>query len=162
MDLQSPQRPPPMAKILMLGDSRVGKSSIVIRFVEDYFTLNTISTLGKDQMDFVKLLGFDYKKKVMKIDNEPIALQIWDTAGQERFRSITQTYYRGAHGMFLVFDLTDKSSFDNIKTWLSQIKNASEEGVPIILLGNKKDLVKERVISQQDIEKLKIYTIIQE
>ena len=116
-------------KILVLGESRVGKSSILNRFTENVFTETLPPTLG-----------IDYKIKKMKIENTDIKLQIWDTAGQERFRSITEGFYKGCHGVLLVFDLTDIDSFKRIKNWIENIRNKASEEVIICLLGNKCDL----------------------
>lgn len=125
-------------KILIIGDSNVGKSSLLIRFVEDKFTESYISTIG-----------VDFKINTIELDDKMIKLQIWDTAGQERFRTITSSYYRGAHGIIIMYDITNYDSFENIKQWLFEINKYSREEVNKILVGNKCDLKNRRVISKQ-------------
>jgi Ras-related protein Rab-1A len=123
-------------KLLIIGDSGVGKSSILLRFAEDTFTESYISTIGVD----FKIRTIDHEGKTIK-------LQIWDTAGQERFRTITTSYYRGAHGIIIVFDLTDTESFENIKQWLLEINRYSCNNVSKLLIGNKSDLTHRRLIT---------------
>lgn len=122
-------------KLLLIGDSGVGKSSIVLRFADETFTENYISTIGVD----FKIRTLDYKDKKIK-------LQIWDTAGQERFRTITTSYYRGAHGVIIVFDLTDLYSFLNIEDWIEMVTKYGNTNPQIILVGNKSDLIQDRKI----------------
>ena len=127
-------------KILTLGESSVGKTCILRRYVEGQFFKNQLSTIG-----------IDFKSKTLQIGNHEIRLKIWDTAGEERFRNITSQYYKGAEGIILVFDLTKKESFDKINDWIKQIKlNTQSDEIAIVLLGNKKDLVDMRVISFEE------------
>lgn len=116
-------------KILILGESKVGKSSILNQFTEKAFTENLPPTLG-----------IDYKIKKLDIDGTDVKLQIWDTAGQERFRSITESFYRGCHGVLLVFDLTDRDTFEKVKAWIMSIHEKAGKNVVICLVGNKLDL----------------------
>lgn len=116
-------------KILILGESKVGKSSILNQFTEKSFTENLPPTLG-----------IDYKITKMNIDDTDVKLQIWDTAGQERFRSITESFYRGCHGVLLVFDLTDRDTFEKVKAWIMSIHEKAGKNVVICLVGNKLDL----------------------
>ena len=116
-------------KILILGESQVGKTSILTRFIENKYINSLPPTLG-----------IDYKIKKLKIHNKTIKLQIWDTAGQERFRSITESFYKSSNGIFLVFDITNKKSFQKIKIWLENIFQKSNENIVIVLLANKSDL----------------------
>ena len=122
-------------KILLIGDSGVGKSCLLLRFADDSWTDSHISTIG-----------VDFKIKTLNCDGKIIKLQIWDTAGQERFRTITSSYYRGAQGIILVFDCTDMESFNNVKQWLGEIDRYACENVNKLLVGNKTDLVDQRVV----------------
>ena len=127
-------------KILTLGESSVGKTCILRRFVEGQFFKNQLSTIG-----------IDFKAKTLQVGGHDIRLKIWDTAGEERFRNITAQYYKGAEGIILVFDLTKRESFDKINDWMNQIKsNTKADEISIVLLGNKKDAVNERVISFEE------------
>ena len=124
-------------KILLIGDSGAGKSSILQRFSDDTFAATFINTIG-----------VDFRIKTIDIRGDRIKLQIWDTAGQERFHSITRSYYRGAAGILLVYDITDAKSFDQVDKWLSRIQEHAKEGVEKMILGNKCDMEKDRVISK--------------
>ena len=131
------------AKIITLGDSRVGKSSLIVQFIENKFAFNYMSTIG-----------FDLKRKIIKLKNEEeIKIVIHDTAGQERFRSLTANYIKKANGILLVYDVTDKQTFENIGQWMDSIEEESGDKLPIILVGNKIDLKEERVISREEGEK---------
>jgi small GTP-binding protein len=130
-------------KVLIIGDSSVGKTCFLLRYSDDTFVDNHISTIG-----------LDYKLKMLDIDNKLIKMQIWDTAGQDRFRAITKNYYKGSHGIILMFDLTSQDSFNNIKNWLTQIKDNTNEKIKIILVGNKCDAINRRVIDKEKAEKL--------
>jgi len=125
-------------KLLIIGDSGVGKSCLLLRFSDDIFTDSFISTIG-----------VDFKIKTVDIEGVKIKLQIWDTAGQERFRTITSSYYRGAHGIIVVYDVTDQKSFDNITKWLKEIDTFAGGAVQKLLVGNKCDLVNERTITME-------------
>jgi len=124
-------------KILLIGDSGVGKSCLLLRFADDSWTDTHISTIG-----------VDFKIKTLNIDGKTIKLQIWDTAGQERFRTITSSYYRGAQGIILVYDCTDQESFSNVKQWMGEIDRYACENVNKLLVGNKTDLINEKVVDQ--------------
>eukprot|EP00732_Lithocolla_globosa_P006070 Lithocolla_globosa_v1_NODE_6768_length_1037_cov_210.154786.p1 type:complete len:211 gc:universal NODE_6768_length_1037_cov_210.154786:640-8(-) len=117
-----------LIKLLLIGDSGVGKSCLLLRFSDDSFTPSFITTIG-----------IDFKIRTIELDGKKIKLQIWDTAGQERFRTITTAYYRGAMGILLVYDVTDQKTFDNIRTWVKNIEQHATEGVNLILVGNKCD-----------------------
>ena len=125
-----------LLSLLLLGDSGVGKSALLMRFAEDNFTESFIATIG-----------IDFKIKTITLNNKTIKLQIWDTAGQEKFRTITSAYYRGAMGILLVYDLNDEQSFLNVRNWMRQIKQYAAEEVVMMLCGNKCDMETERVIS---------------
>ncbi|KAL6503825.1 Ras-related protein RABD2a [Orobanche gracilis] len=122
-------------KLLLIGDSGVGKSCLLLRFADDSYLDSYISTIG-----------VDFKIRTVEQDGKTIKLQIWDTAGQERFRTITSSYYRGAHGIIIVYDVTDQESFNNVKQWLSEIDRYASDSVNKLLVGNKSDLVN-RVVS---------------
>lgn len=116
-------------KLLLIGDSGVGKSCLLLRFADDTYTESYISTIG-----------VDFKIRTIELEGKTVKLQIWDTAGQERFRTITSSYYRGAHGIIVVYDVTDEATFNNVKQWLQEIERYACEGVNKLLVGNKADL----------------------
>ncbi|CAH9098080.1 unnamed protein product [Cuscuta europaea] len=123
-------------KLLLIGDSGVGKSCLLLRFADDSYLDSYISTIG-----------VDFKIRTMEQDGKTIKLQIWDTAGQERFRTITSSYYRGAHGIIIVYDITDKESFTNVKQWLHEIDRYASDNVNKLLVGNKCDMDANRAVS---------------
>jgi len=122
-------------KLLLIGDSGVGKSCLLLRFADDTYTNSYISTIG-----------VDFKIRTVELDGKTCKLQIWDTAGQERFRTITSSYYRGAHGIIIVYDVTDLESFNNVRQWLSEIDRYASETVNKLLVGNKSDLKDKKVV----------------
>jgi len=125
--------------LLIIGESGVGKTCLLLRFTDDSFTANHLTTIG-----------IDFKIKIINLEEKLIKLQIWDTAGQERFRTITKTYYRGAQGYVLVYDITSKDSFDHVKYWLGEIKKNGNDFVPKVIVGNKSDLEDRRLISTEE------------
>merc|ERR1719331_1159551 len=126
-------------KLLLIGDSGVGKSCLLLRFADDTYTESYISTIG-----------VDFKIRTIDLDGKTVKLQIWDTAGQERFRTITSSYYRGAHGIIIVYDVTDKESFNNVKHWISEIDKYAADGVNKLLVGNKCDLASKKVVAYDE------------
>jgi small GTP-binding protein len=127
-------------KGIIIGDSSVGKSSLLYRYTDSDWNPHYIATIGVD----FKVLTFERDAKVVK-------LQLWDTAGQERFKTITHTYYRGAHGVVVVFDVTNRESFTNVTTWLQEFNQFSGgTDVPMVLVGNKCDCRDERVVSDEE------------
>lgn len=118
-----------LIKLLLIGDSGVGKSCLLLRFSEDSFTNNFITTIG-----------IDFKIKKILLESKWIKLQIWDTAGQERFRTITSAYYRGAMGILLVYSVDDEASFNNVRNWMKNIETHASSSVNKILVGNKCDV----------------------
>ncbi|XP_021354785.1 ras-related protein Rab-26-like isoform X5 [Mizuhopecten yessoensis] len=131
-------------KVMLIGDSGVGKTCLLVRFKDGAFLSGS----------FISTVGIDFRNKVVDVDGTKVKLQIWDTAGQERFRSVTHAYYRDAHALLLLYDVTNKASFDNIRAWLGEINEYAQEDVVIMLLGNKSDSTADRVIRTEDGEKL--------
>ncbi|MBX9636546.1 MAG: GTP-binding protein [Nitrosomonas sp.] len=124
-------------KLLLIGDSGVGKSSLLLRFVDDAFSESFISTIG-----------VDFKISTVTIDGKVCKLQIWDTAGQERFRTITDSYFRGAHAVIMVYDITDLTTFANLKHWNEQVDEKSPDEVSKLIVGNKCDLKQLRAVDE--------------
>ena len=122
-------------KIVIIGDTNVGKSNILSRYLTNEFTSNTKSTVGVE-------LGI----KFLKIKNTSTKIQIWDTAGQERYQAITSSYFRGSDGCFIVYDITNETSFNNIEKWFDKIHEENDKEIPVIIVGNKCDLENERKI----------------
>eukprot|EP00163_Fabomonas_tropica_P010453 TRINITY_DN205_c0_g1_i4.p1 TRINITY_DN205_c0_g1~~TRINITY_DN205_c0_g1_i4.p1 ORF type:complete len:208 (+),score=49.32 TRINITY_DN205_c0_g1_i4:234-857(+) len=121
-------------KLLIIGDAEVGKSSILIRFTDDEFIEKNPPTIG-----------VDFKLKIMKWQGRDVKLTIWDTAGQERFRTLTSSYYRGAQGIILVYDVTRRETFEHLEMWLNEVDMYTTNSNAVkILIGNKLDLVGER------------------
>ncbi|XP_040288433.1 ras-related protein Rab-10-like [Bufo bufo] len=131
-----------VAKLVMTGDSNVGKTCIVSRYTE-----NSLPS-------YLSTVGIDFKTKTVHIDETPLKLQIWDTAGQERFHTLSVSYFRGAHGFVLVYDITNSVSFENTSSWMKDIKMKAGEDVEVVLLGNKCDREDEREVSKERGEKL--------
>jgi len=132
-------------KLLLIGDSGVGKTCVLFRFSEDAFNSTFISTIG-----------IDFKIRTIDLDGKKIKLQIWDTAGQERFRTITTAYYRGAMGIMLVYDITNEKSFDNIKNWIRNIEEHASSDVEKMVLGNKCDMNDRRQVTKEKGEALAV------
>jgi len=130
-------------KLLLIGDSGCGKSSILLRYTDSMFSENFMSTIG-----------VDFKIKNIEYDGKNIKLQIWDTAGQERFRTITSSYYRGANGIFLIFDINNSESFSNVMKWYTEVKRFGPENINIILVANKADELTEKRVPEADIKEL--------
>ena len=127
-------------KIITLGESSVGKTSILAKYVDDIFDINMISTLG-----------VDFKRKTEIIDNKQINIKVWDTAGQECFRNIQKIYYHNTEGVLLVFDLTSRETFEQLNYWFENIKIECPKDVAICLVGNKSDLKDHIDVSDEDI-----------
>ena len=131
-------------KILMLGDSEVGKSCFLMRYSDNVFVENYITTIG-----------LDYKLKSIKLDSgKVIKVQLWDTAGQDKYRTIAKNYYKGSHGILLLYDVTKLSSFENIREWIQDIRQEVSEKAIIFLIGNKIDLEEKRKITKEKGEEL--------
>ena len=128
-------------KIIFVGDVSVGKTSVIERFINNNF---------KD--DYTCTIQAEQKTKIINEDsNTSIRMDIWDTAGQEKFRSLTRQYYRDSQGAIIVFDITKKRTFDSLQTWIDDIQDYSDKDIPIIIVGNKSDLIDEREVSENNI-----------
>ena len=126
-------------KLILIGDSCVGKSNILLKYLKNEFDPNSRATVG-----------VEFGTKNILINNKKIKIQIWDTAGEERYRSITSAYYKGAKGALIVYDITKKSSFNNIDKWISDLKLNGDKNICIIILGNKSDLSDKREVTKEE------------
>ena len=126
-------------KILLLGDTEVGKSSFLMRYSDNVFVENYIATIG-----------LDYKLKNIKLDSgKTIKVQLWDTAGQEKYRTIAKNYFKGSHGILLLYDVTKVNSFENVREWIRDIKEEVSEKAILFLIGNKIDMEDKRKVSKE-------------
>ncbi|KAI3519985.1 hypothetical protein L1887_09206 [Cichorium endivia] len=130
-------------KIVLIGDSGVGKSNILSRFTRNEFCLESKSTIG-----------VEFATRTLQVEGKTVKAQIWDTAGQERYRAITSAYYRGAVGALLVYDITKKQSFDNVTRWLRELREHADSNIVLMLAGNKSDLNHLRAVSENDAQVL--------
>ena len=136
-------------KIMVLGESKVGKTSLIKRYTKDQFGGVYLTTVG-----------MDFQDKIIEIEDKKVRLQVWDTAGQERFRNVTKSYFQSSQGLLVVYDITDNESFQKINFWMENIKNNAPENVKLILVGNKCDLANERKVTIEDGEnKARYYNI---
>jgi Ras-related protein Rab-1A len=126
-------------KLLLVGDSGVGKSSLMMRFADDTFAETYLSTIG-----------VDFRPRTISVDGVTVKLQLWDTAGQERFHTIVSSYYRHAHGILVVYDVTNQESFEGVKRWLLDVERYASEHVNKLLVGNKADLRERRQVRFED------------
>lgn len=130
-------------KVIIVGDSETGKTNILSRYTQDKFTPGYICTIG-----------VDFGTKVVSYDGKQIKVQVWDTAGQERYMAITKAYYRGAVGALILYDVTNKQSFENVEKWLTQLKEYNSglytETTPVVVVGNKSDLEASRVVTTEE------------
>jgi len=132
-----------MFKIILVGDSGVGKTSILSAYVGEEVSRSHISTIG-----------IDFKMKNMTLDGHRVKVQIWDTAGQERYETITTQYYRRAHGIILAYDVTSRHSFNNVRKWLRYVEQYAEQNVRLSIVANKIDLCDEREVSSEEAERI--------
>ena len=130
-------------KILLLGDSSVGKTSLILKYTEDYFQETYLSTVG-----------IEYKTKTLEIKGVEVTLEIWDTAGQERFRSLSKTFIKDAEGIIFVYDITNKKSFDDLKIWIKECEDHAKKDYKKILVGNKIDLENDREVNEESHNKI--------
>ncbi len=125
-------------KVVVVGDSGVGKTNLINRFASDKFDTNSKATIG---VEFVY--------KTLKINKEVIKVEVWDTAGQERYRAITSSYYKGAKGAIIVYDITNEDSFNNVESWMNEVTKKGKTDMQFLLVGNKKDLINDRKVTEQ-------------
>mmetsp|Transcript_16922 Transcript_16922/g.30354 ORF Transcript_16922/g.30354 Transcript_16922/m.30354 type:complete len:205 (+) Transcript_16922:1992-2606(+) len=126
-------------KILIIGDSNVGKTSVLLRYVDDAFN-----------PEFNTTIGVDFKISTLEVNGKVVKLQLWDTAGQDRFRNIVASYYRGANGVFLMYDTTNSESFQSVSRWFEESQQYLQANVPKLLVGNKSDLTSQREVSIEE------------
>ncbi|KAH9624893.1 hypothetical protein KSS87_016996 [Heliosperma pusillum] len=126
-------------KVVLIGDSAVGKSQLLARFARNEFSVDSKATIG-----------VEFQTKTIVIDQKIVKAQIWDTAGQERYRAVTSAYYRGAVGAMLVYDMTKRQSFDHIARWLEELRAHADKNIVIMLIGNKSDLASLRAVPTED------------
>jgi len=126
-------------KVVLIGDSAVGKSQILSRFARDEFSLDSKATIG-----------VEFQTRTVVIEHKSVKAQIWDTAGQERYRAVTSAYYRGAVGAMLVYDITKRQTFDHVPRWLEELRNHADNNIVIMLVGNKCDLDNLRAVPTED------------
>lgn len=126
-------------KVVLIGDSGVGKSNLLSRFTRNEFSLESKSTIG-----------VEFAARSVSVDGKSIKAQIWDTAGQERYRAITSAYYRGAVGAFLVYDITRHVTFENVERWYKELKDHTDVNIVVMLVGNKSDLLHLRAVSVEE------------
>jgi len=129
-------------KVVLIGDSGVGKSNLMTRYTQDEFSEESPSTIG-----------VEFMTKSLKVENRDVKVQIWDTAGQERFRAISRSIYHGAKGAMLVYDITNQATFDNVGNWLQELKTHVNPSTVIMLIGNKSDLDHLRAVKQETANK---------
>ena len=136
-------------KVVVVGDSGVGKTNLIKRFVSNEFKSDSKATVG-----------VEFLSKNFIINGEIFKIEIWDTAGQERYKSITTAYYKGAKGAMIVYDVTNQTSFDNVDKWYNEIKEKASKNINLIVIGNKNDLIDKKIInSESSIEKAKSFGI---
>jgi len=126
-------------KMIIIGDSGVGKTNILSRYTKNTFSFDTRSTVG-----------VEFGAKKVEVNGFKVKNQIWDTAGQERYRSITNTYYKGAKGALVVYDISKRDTFDNVNKWINELRMNGEKDVIVVLVGNKSDLIDEREITTDE------------
>ena len=126
-------------KLIIVGDTNVGKTNIMSKYIKDQFNITSKSTIG-----------VEFGTKILEIDNKKVEAQIWDTAGQERYKSITSAYYKGAKGAFIVYDITNKSTFESVDKWIKDLNSYGDKNLTMLLIGNKSDLEDKRIINKEE------------
>ncbi len=137
-EVESQEKEDYKLKVVIIGDSGVGKTNLIKRFVSDTFNENSKATVG-----------VEFLSKTYKINNHIFKIELWDTAGQERYKSITSVYYKGSKGALLVYDITSKVTFDNIGKWITEIRDKTSKDITLMMVGNKTDLVQYREVSNE-------------
>jgi small GTP-binding protein len=134
-----------LIKVVLIGDAAVGKSSLLLKYIDDVF-----------EDSYVCTIGVDFKIKSLVVDRKRVKLQVWDTAGQERFKPITKCYFRGSHGCVVLFDITNKASFQNVRSWIIDYRdnNTVDSAENIVLIGNKADREDERAVTLEEAQLL--------
>ena len=136
-------------KLIIVGDSNVGKTNIMSKYIHNQFNQHSKSTIG-----------VEFGTKIVNIDNKKIKAQIWDTAGQERYKSITSAYYKGAKGALIVYDITNKFSFDSVDKWVQDLNSYGDKNITLLLVGNKSDLEEKRqILKENGEEKAKSFNL---
>ena len=130
-----------LIKVVLIGDAAVGKSSLLLKYIDDVF-----------EDSYVCTIGVDFKIKSLQLENKRIKLQVWDTAGQERFKPITKCYFRGSHGCVVLFDITNRASFNNVRAWVTDYRenNTVDSSGNVVMIGNKADKEAERVVTVEE------------
>ena len=126
-------------KLIIVGDTNVGKTNIMSKYIKDQFNITSKSTIG-----------VEFGTKILELENKKIKAQIWDTAGQERYKSITSAYYKGAKGAFIVYDITNKSTFESVDKWIKDLNSYGDKNLTMLLIGNKSDLEDKRIINKEE------------
>ena len=126
-------------KLIIVGDTNVGKTNIMSKYIRDQFNFNSKSTIG-----------VEFGTKIITIENKKIKAQIWDTAGQERYKSITSAYYKGAKGALVVYDITNKFTFDSVDKWVQDLNSYGDKNLTLLLVGNKSDLEEKRQVNKDE------------
>ena len=127
-----------MFKVVLVGDMSVGKTNIIAKYLKNDFS-----------EDYKTTIGVEFHSKIAKVEGHVVKAQIWDTCGQERFKSITDSYYRGAKGAFVVYDITRKNTFESVDSWISALRSAADKNLNIIIIGNKSDLEDQRQVETE-------------
>jgi small GTP-binding protein len=127
-----------MFKVVLVGDMSVGKTNIIAKYLKNDFS-----------EDYKTTIGVEFHSKIAKVEGHVVKAQIWDTCGQERFKSITDSYYKGAKGAFVVYDITRKNTFESVDSWISALRSAADKNLNIILIGNKSDLEDQRQVETE-------------
>ena len=127
-----------MFKVVLVGDMSVGKTNIIAKYLKNEFS-----------EDYKTTIGVEFHSKIAKVEGHVVKAQIWDTCGQERFKSITDSYYKGAKGAFVVYDITRKNTFESVDSWISALRSAADKNLNIIIIGNKSDLEDQRQVETE-------------